>query len=1130
MPAKRKPSGKEQELQRKVEELEKRLAEAHKLQQCREDQQSGCQAGEGLRQSEARLAAALQIAELGVWEYDPVAAATRFDQQCREMLGILEDRPLSNEEVLALIHPDDRPRARRQLVAPLDPQGKSLYETEFRTLRPDGTVRWITIRGKATVSDKGSADCGYSGTAMDITRWRQARDLADSREFWGRESMNALSDEGELGTLDLAELIDIHALQKLMDDFFAVAHIPMSILDVEGRVLVGVGWQEICTRFHRVQPDTLRHCLESDTQLSAGLGPGEYRLYKCKNNLWDMATPIIVSGQHVGNIFTGQFFFDDETIDRELFRAQARKYGFDDADYLAALDRVPRLSRETVRRGMEFFVKLADMLSRLGHSNVRLARLLAERDRLTDSLHQSEQRLRIASEAAQLGVFEWDVSADRAYWGNDRIYEIFGQAREQGPLSRAAFYADVLDPQDRPDFDRALTEGLQSEQRFQVVCRIRRRSDREQRWLEISGRFDRPADGSAPRLVGVVADITEGKRAEEALRESEMRFRAMFEGHGAAMLLIEPNTGEIIDGNSAAAGFYGYSREQLRSMRIDQINQLPPQQVAAERRKAVDLVKDQFIFFHRLADGQVRCVEVYSSPVTIQGKPILFSIIHDITARRRIEEALRESEEKFRSAFANAAIGFAMTTPDGRFVDANPAYCFITGYDIEELRTMGFPRLIHPEDYAANMRLIEQMLAGRIADFVVENRYFRKDGGAVWVRKSVSLVCNAEGAPQWFIALVENITARKYAEEELRQSREDLDRAQEVAQIGSWRLDVRRNVLTWSDENHRIFGVPKGTPMTYQTFLGIVHPDDRQYVDTQWQAGLRGAPYDIEHRIVVNGQVKWVREKAYLEFDSEGKLLGGFGISQDITDRKAAEKELRQATGELERSNEELQQFVYAASHDLREPLRTISGFLKLLIDRYEPQLDNKARQYITHAVEGATRMSQFIQDLLEYSRLDRTGAALEPTEAGRALTEALANLGSLIQEAGASVIYEELPAVIGDPTQLLQLFQNLIGNAVKFRSPARTCRIHVGVQKRSGRWEFSVRDNGIGIDPGQYERIFVIFQRLHTRDEYPGTGVGLAICKRIVERHGGRIWVESEPDMGSTFYFTLPEVPCQLL
>ena len=176
----------------------------------------------------------------------------------------------------------------------------------------------------------------------------------------------------------------------------AVARIPMSIIDVKGRVLVGVGWQDICTRFHRVQPDTCRNCLESDTRLSAGLTQGEHRLYKCRNYLWDMATPIIVAGQHVGNIFTGQFFFKDETVDRELFRAQARKYGFGEEEYLSALDRVPRLSRETVDRGMSFFLKLSDTLSQLGYSNVKLARLLAERDRLNDSLQESRGKLEAA--------------------------------------------------------------------------------------------------------------------------------------------------------------------------------------------------------------------------------------------------------------------------------------------------------------------------------------------------------------------------------------------------------------------------------------------------------------------------------------------------------------------------------------------------------------------------------------------------------------------------------------------------------------------------------------------------------------------------------------------------------------
>jgi ligand-binding sensor protein len=220
-----------------------------------------------------------------------------------------------------------------------------------------------------------------------------------------RKSESNASPTGDLGELELADILDPPALQKLMDDFYAVARIPMSLVDIKGRLLVGVGWQDICTRFHRVQPETAGHCLESDTHLAAGLAQGECRLYKCKNNLWDMATPINVAGRHMGNIFTGQFFFEDETIDREFFRAQAHKYGFDEEEYLAALDRVPRLSRETVERGMGFLCKLAGMLSLLGYSNIKFARLLAERERLTDSLGESRARLEAALASMTDAVF-----------------------------------------------------------------------------------------------------------------------------------------------------------------------------------------------------------------------------------------------------------------------------------------------------------------------------------------------------------------------------------------------------------------------------------------------------------------------------------------------------------------------------------------------------------------------------------------------------------------------------------------------------------------------------------------------------------------------------------------------------
>jgi light-regulated signal transduction histidine kinase (bacteriophytochrome) len=252
--------------------------------------------------------------------------------------------------------------------------------------------------------------------------------------------------------------------------------------------------------------------------------------------------------------------------------------------------------------------------------------------------------------------------------------------------------------------------------------------------------------------------------------------------------------------------------------------------------------------------------------------------------------------------------------------------------------------------------------------------------------------------------------------------------------------------------------------------------------------------------------------------------VGGAIITHtEITGRKQAEDRLRRATGELARSNRDLEQFAYVASHDLQEPLRMVNGFLKLLAERCAGQLDEKSHEYIAYSLQGAQRMSQLITDLLDFSRVDRKGKELQPTDANEQLGDALANLRASIAEAGARVTHEELPTVRADASQLGQLLQNLIGNAVKFRDPDRPCQVHVAARKDGGQWVFSVRDNGIGIDPKQHDRVFVIFQRLHTRQEYPGTGIGLAICQRIVERHGGRIWVESQPDEGSTFFFTMP-------
>ena len=254
---------------------------------------------------------------------------------------------------------------------------------------------------------------------------------------------------------------------------------------------------------------------------------------------------------------------------------------------------------------------------------------------------------------------------------------------------------------------------------------------------------------------------------------------------------------------------------------------------------------------------------------------------------------------------------------------------------------------------------------------------------------------------------------------------------------------------------------------------------------------------------------------------SKGTMIAIQNIATDITERKRAEEKARLLLAELDRSNKELGQFAYVASHDLQEPLRMVSSYTQLLARRYQGKLDANADEFIAYAVDGANRMQRLINDLLAYSRVGTRGKEFEPTDCAAAFDLALANLQAATVENGAVVTRDPLPTLMADKLQIGQLFQNLIGNAVKYHG-AEPPRVHVSAERKGDDWVFSVRDNGIGIDPQYAERIFVIFQRLHTREEYPGTGIGLAICKKIVERHGGRIWMESQLGSGTTFYFTI--------
>jgi PAS domain S-box-containing protein len=375
-------------------------------------------------------------------------------------------------------------------------------------------------------------------------------------------------------------------------------------------------------------------------------------------------------------------------------------------------------------------------------------------------------------------------------------------------------------------------------------------------------------------------------------------------------------------------------------------------------------------------------------------------------------------------------------------------------------------------------------------------------------------------------------------------------------------VDTRGRRVYNSPSYERILGYnPKQLEATSP--LEQIHPDDHEKVkEAAAEASRSGVGRRIEYRMRhMDGSWRVLESTASTIVDAEGRVDKLVIVNRDITDRKRAEEalqeykthleelvakrtaelmraneqlqrditerervqqELTSKLEELARSNAELEQFAYVASHDLQEPLRMVASYTQLLAKRYEDKLDAEAEEFIGFAVDGARRMQQLIEDLLSYSRLTTRGKALTRTESETACKSAIGNLQESIKDSNAMVSVGALPAVRADASQLAALFQNLIGNAIKYRNERRP-EIHIEARRRGNEWVFSVQDNGIGIEPQYFERIFQMFQRLHSRKNYPGTGIGLAICKKIVERHGGRIWLESQPGQGSTFLFTIP-------
>ncbi len=635
-------------------------------------------------------------------------------------------------------------------------------------------------------------------------------------------------------------------------------------------------------------------------------------------------------------------------------------------------------------------------------------------------------------------------------------------------------------------------------------------------------------------VTAAIRDISARKGAETHLAQMEGRYRGLLEAAPDAMVVVNV-AGDIVLLNVQAEKTFGYSRDELVGQKVKNI--IP--QGFAERiisdgtRSAADALAQQIgtgiELIGRRKDGSQFPIEIMLSPLESPEGILVTAAIRDISVRKSAETHLAQMEGRYRGLLEAAPDAMVVVNVGGEIVllnvQAEKKFGYsrdeLVGQKVKNIIPVGFAeRIIADGTRSAADALAQQIGTG------IELIGRRKDGSQFPIEIMLSPLESPEGI--LVTAAIRDISVRKAAETHLAQMEGRYRGLLEAAPDAMVVVNPGGDIVLLNVQAEKQFGYGRDE-LVGQKVKNIIPEGFAERIIAD---GTRSAAEALAQQIGTGIELIG-RRKDGSEFPIEimlSPLESPDGILvtaaiRDISVRQAAEADLLQKIDELKVSNEELGKFAYIASHDLQEPLRMVASYTQLLSRRYKGKLDAEADEFIAFAVDGANRMQRLIQDLLSYSRVGTKGQELLDISSEEALQRALVNLRSAVEESGALVTHDPLPTVLADGTQLIQLFQNLIGNAIKYQKPG-VPRVHISAARNGAKqWTFSVKDNGLGIEPQYFEKIFGMFQRLHKREEFAGTGIGLAICKKIAERHGGSISVQSEPGQGSTFSFALEGV-----
>ncbi len=777
---------------------------------------------------------------------------------------------------------------------------------------------------------------------------------------------------------------------------------------------------------------------------------------------------------------------------------------------------------EIVRsNGSKFFALVQARRIAAAGELVVFATDITERSLAEQALRESEQKYREVADRLAEGVFESDLSGKVTY-ANRRALSSLGLSIAD--LDKGLNVFDVIAPQSLELAKSRMAQVLRQVDIGQSEYVLQRKDGTTFPALVHSLAIVH--DGKVVGDRGILVDISERKRTETALQESERRYRELAELLGAGVFEADTK-GNLLYANRKGLAYYGLDESDVKNgFSIFNVISPPELKDASENFARVlnqeDIGPIEYTMMKR--DGSSFSGLTHVTAIVRDGAVVgVRGVVVDVSERRRIEDALRDSERKYRELADQLDEGVYEIDPSGTITYANRkglAYLGITDEDIKK-GVCGFDLIVH-DDQALVRERYGKTLKGE--DIGAVEYVFRRKDGSTFPALTHSSAILREGVVVGVRGVIIDISDLKKAERALKDSEERISTLLKSLHEGLWALD--KNDIT-------TFVNPRMAEMlgyTEEDMLGkpvYAFNDEqwRKFTEGQMERRRRGIPEQVEGELVgKDGRRVYALFETSPILDKDGNYVGSIAGVQDITARKLGEERLKQTMAELDRSNRELEQFAYVTSHDLREPLRMMTSFSQSLEKRYKDKLDSTANEYIHFIVDGATRMQKLIDDILVYSRVTTRAQPFAAVDMEKVLENALFNISAAMEESKAQVTHDPLPVVQADASQMAQVLQNLLGNAVKFSREGVSPKVHVSARKEGGAWLFSVQDNGIGIDPELFGRLFNLFQRLHPPDKYPGTGVGLAVTKKIVERHGGRIWVESKPGQGSTFLFTIPE------